>query len=210
MNVIFSNSFHRIPCNVSAPFPPLIPHSFSPPSAPCLYHHCLDRLHAGTRCAAAHLSMNCLHPIISSSSMHHCFSQSFHLIKYIHLPSIYFWHATALSMNSSKDSDCSCDPMLGVWIARALCISCWRSWSSCVDYHFSSPYDLLQLALPVDTSPISGLFLSHGRALATEFPGWSHQTTLSWFHVWEINHQLGSFQSRDWHCGWSNIHPTSW
>jgi len=108
------NSFRHGPCNGSPPFP------LSSPSIR-LSHHCLDGWSAGTGCAAFHLSISSLLPAISSARTHDCFSQSFHLIKFIHLPSIYFRPATASTSNSSNPSDSSSCTVLGVLLSRVPC-----------------------------------------------------------------------------------------
>jgi len=91
------NSFHHSPCNGFLP-------SFVPPP-PHHSHHCLDGWSASTGCARFHLSTTSLNPFIISARTPDHFSQSFHLIKYIQLPSIYFWPATVATSNSSKYSN---------------------------------------------------------------------------------------------------------
>ena len=108
------NSFRHGPCNGSPPFP------LSSPSIR-LSHHCLDGWSAGTGCAAFHLSISSLLPAISSARTHDRFSQSFHLIKYNHLPSICFRPATASTLNSSNSSDLTSCAVLNLLISRVPC-----------------------------------------------------------------------------------------
>ena len=103
-------SFCYSPCNGSAPFP-----SFFPPH---LFDHCLNWWSAGTGCAALHLSTTFLHPAISSSRTHDHFYKSFHLIKFIHLPSIYVRPTTVSTSNSSNSSS---GLVLGIPISRVPC-----------------------------------------------------------------------------------------
>ena len=104
------NSFRHGPCNGSPPFP-------LPSPSIRLSHHCLDGWSAGTGCVVFHLAISSLLP----AHTHDRFSQSFHFIKYIHLPSIYFRPATASTSNSSNSSDSSHCVVLGVLISRVPC-----------------------------------------------------------------------------------------
>jgi len=112
------NSLRYGLCNGSPPFPLSLP---LPSPSMCVSHGYLDGWSAGTGCAAFHLFTSSIYPAIISTHTHDSISQSFHLAKFIHNPSIYFRPATAATSNSSNSSNSSCCVVLGLVISQEPC-----------------------------------------------------------------------------------------
>jgi len=75
-------------------------HCFQSSLPSCLSHHFLDRLSAGTRCAAFHGFTSSLHSTLTLACTHNHVPQSFLLSKYIDVPAIHCWPATASTSKS--------------------------------------------------------------------------------------------------------------
>jgi len=130
-----------------------------PPPSP--FHHCLDGWSAATRCAAFDISTSSWHPATSFAQTHIWFSQSFHLIQYIHCTCIFFsmllpppwipWIAPIDGMPDVCSSQASCMSSLRVknlcWIPSIL------------------PASYAPSTSPVDTFRSSGQFGHHGCVL---------------------------------------------